>query len=82
MASLVAAGHNVTVVTSLPDLLKEKNYTVIGVSNDILIYMGQANWHSLAERSTYRTFQMPAEIEMQFCNKVLKLKEFQVNSSV
>lgn len=79
MSSLVAAGHDVTLITAFPNLVSGKNYTIIDSSQDNFIYIGQTTWHHFVKTSTYELDVAASGVEKPLCKKVLELKEVQVS---
>lgn len=77
--SLKNAGHEVTIFTSFPEVAASENYTrVIDTSKDTLIYVGQSSYNDFRQLSGKTLMGMVLNIEKPLCNKVFRMKEYQV----
>lgn len=78
MKSLIAAGHEVTVVSPFPHSNPPVNYTVVDLSNNSFIYVGRTALSELNDINTYELIKFIATVEEEYCYKFMNQKEIQV----
>lgn len=80
MKPLLNAGHEITVITSFPSDASKLNYSqIIDVSQHARNAIGLSQFMEYIKMSPFQMMFNAITLEQSLCDKVMKLKEIQVN---
>lgn len=71
------AGHEVTMITSFPEVVTSENYSRV-IDTSLEHYVGQESYDELKELSRIKVLDSVLQREEKQCGKLIEMKEYQV----